>query len=438
MKKYKHMAVWTAALAGILLAVNVCFDLCCYWNYRDKIAILEQVTAFDEQSKLNQINQINQIDQIDLIDLIIGLIRSENFGDRQPESEKLSEILEQYGYDKNFHNRYYIDFVRQCAAAAVCSVILAIAVTGIFWLQERRWYKIQEQYFLELERCLISFRENKEPVWDMLQVPDTAKGLEDALVRVNDQLVMLADYLTLMREQSYMEKEETKRLVTDISHQLKTPVAALDTCFSVLAQQDLSVDEREEFDLRCRNELEGLKSLLDSLIQISRMEAGMIQIKCRQGLILDTIVKAVNRIYPKASDKQQELVFDYAPEIEQLLIGHDAQWMCEVFINILDNAVKYSPAGSEICIGVQQFYSFVRIEITDQGIGIPKQERHKVFKRFYRGGSMQVRRENGSGVGLYLARKIVGSHHGVISVHTKYDKNKKPAGSRFIVQLPIS
>ena len=112
--------------------------------------------------------------------------------------------------------------------------------------------------------------------------------------------------------------------------------------------------------------------------------------------------------------------------------------MCEVFINILDNAVKYSPAGSEICIGVQQFYSFVRIEITDQGIGIPKQERHKVFKRFYRGGSMQVRRENGSGVGLYLARKIVGSHHGVISVHTKYDKNKKPAGSRFIVQLPIS
>lgn len=290
---------------------------------------------------------------------------------------------------------------------------------------------------MELERCLISFRENNEPVWDMLQVPDTAKGLEDALMRVNDQLVMLADYLTLMREQSYMEKEETKRLVTDISHQLKTPVAALDTCFSVLAQQDLSEDEREEFDLRCRNELEGLKSLLDSLIQISRMEAGMIQIKCRQGLILDTIVKAVNRIYPKASDKQQELVFDYAPEIEQLLIGHDAQWMCEVFINILDNAVKYSPAGSEICIAVQQFYSFVRIEIIDQGIGIPKQERHKVFKRFYRGGSMQVRRENGSGVGLYLARKIVGSHHGVISVHTKYDKNKKPAGSRFIVQLPI-
>ena len=337
MKKYKYMAVWTAALSGIILAVNVCFDLCCYWNYRDKIAILEQVAESDEQPKL---------------DLIIGLIRTENFGDRQMESEKLPEILEQYGYDKNFRNGYYISLVRQCAAAAVCSVSLIIAVIGFFWMQERRWYKIQERYFMELERCLISFRENNEPVWDMLQVPDTAKGLEDALMRVNDQLVMLADYLTLMREQSYMEKEETKRLVTDISHQLKTPVAALDTCFSVLAQQDLSEDEREEFDLRCRNELEGLKSLLDSLIQISRMEAGMIQIKCRQGLILDTIVKAVNRIYPKASDKQQELVFDYAPEIEQLLIGHDAQWMCEVFINILDNAVKYSPAGSEICIEI--------------------------------------------------------------------------------------
>ena len=89
MKKYKYMTVWTAALSGIILAVNVCFDLCCYWNYRDKIAILEQVAESDEQPKL---------------DLIIGLIRTENFGDRQMESEKLPEILEQYGYDKNFRN----------------------------------------------------------------------------------------------------------------------------------------------------------------------------------------------------------------------------------------------------------------------------------------------------------------------------------------------
>lgn len=423
MKKYKHMTVWFLALSGILLAVNLWFDLCCYRNYKDKMDVLAQMAEADEQSKL---------------DTILRLLRNGEPKDRKTDSGMLSDILEQYGYDGSFRDQYYTRFVRQCAWAAVCSAVLMAAVLTFLWAQEKRWYKIQERYFMELEQCLIRFRENENLERDMLQMPDTADGLECAVMRINDQLVMLADYITLMREQSFAEKEETKSLVTDISHQLKTPVAALDTCFSVFAEQDLSEEERKEFYQRCRDELEGLKVLLDSLIQISRMEAGMIQIKCRQELLLDTIVTAVNRIYPKASDKQQELVFDYAPDIELLMVEHDAQWMCEVFINILDNAVKYSPACSEICIAVQQFCSFVRVEIMDQGIGVPQQERHKVFQRFYRGGSRQVRRENGSGVGLYLARKIVESHHGVISVRSNCKKGKSCSGSIFIVQLPLN
>lgn len=423
MQKYKHMTVWVLALAGILLAVNLCFDLCCYKNYNDKIEILEQMASSDEQSKL---------------DIITSLLKNEEPQDRPADAVGLSAILKQYGYDNGFQDQYYRTFLRQCAAVCVCTVIVMAVVLSFLGIQKRRWYQIQERYFMDLEQCLIRFRENQDTGQDMPQMADAAEGLEYAVMRINDQFVMLAEYLTMMREQSFAEKEETKSLVTDISHQLKTPVAALDTCFSVIMEQDLSREEREEFYHRCRDELEGLKALLDSLIQISRMEAGMIQIKCQGGLIWDTILAAVNRIYPKASDKQQELVFDYAPEIEQLVVEHDAQWLCEAFINVLDNAVKYSPAGSEICVAVKQFCSFVRVEIIDQGIGIPKQERHKVFQRFYRGSSRQVRRENGSGVGLYLARKIVSSHHGVVSVSANYKNNKETAGCRFIIQLPLS
>ncbi len=420
MKKYRSIIKWLPVLFAILLAVNVYLDLCFYRNYQEKIYILGQIFEADEQSK---------------VDIMIGLLKQKDLG--QLDCEKMKNILQEYGFTDHSQNIYYVTFVQQCAASAVCSILIAAAVLLFVYMQEKRWYKVQETYLKELEQCLILFRESEIINQKLSFILNTDSGLEDAVTRVNDQLMMLAEYLSMMREQSHKEKEETKELVTDLSHQLKTPVAALDTCFFVIEEQELNEEERDEFYERCRNELEGLKTLLDSLLQISQMEAGMIQLKCTRELILDTIVNAVNRIYPKASDKHMELAFDYEPEIEQLSIEHDAKWMCEVFINILDNAVKYSPAGSEIRISVQQYYSFVRIEIADEGIGIPKSDYHKIFKRFYRGGSSLVQKESGSGVGLYLAREIVNRHHGMISVYSDYEKRKDNPGSRFVVKMPL-
>lgn len=420
MKKYRFIIKWLPAVFVIILAVNVCLDFCFYRNYQDKISILGQMFEADEQYK---------------VDTVIGLLKEKD--KNRPDSEKLKGVLKEYGFHVHSKDIYYVTFLHQCIASAVCSVFIAAAILLLAYTQEKHWYSVQETYLKELEQCLILFREKDKISQKIQLMPETEAGLEDAVMRVNDQLVILAEYLAMMREQSYMEKEETKRLVTELSHQLKTPLAALDTCFSVISEQELNDEERDEFYGRCRDELEGLKALLDSLLQISQMEAGMIRLKCRRGLILDTIVNAVNRIYPKASDRHMELAFDYEPGIEQLQVEHDARWMCEVFINILDNAVKYSPAGSGIRISVQQYYSFVRIEIADGGIGIPKGDYHKIFKRFYRGGSSQVQKESGSGVGLYLAREIVNRHHGVISVYSDYEKRKENPGSRFVVKLPV-
>lgn len=104
----------------------------------------------------------------------------------------------------------------------------------------------------------------------------------------------------------------------------------------------------------------------------------------------------------------------------------------EAISNIIDNAVKYSPENSSIYINVEKLFSFVRIEIKDNGIGILRNEQNKIFKRFYRGNDPVVKNLDGTGVGLYLSRRILEEEGGTVSV-----KSNNSRGSIFIIQLPL-
>lgn len=277
----------------------------------------------------------------------------------------------------------------------------------------------------QLEEILIRFRENKFD--DLLKTENHAE-----LEKLNDQLEAIGHHIQLIKEEARAEKENTKEMVSDISHQLKTPVAALDTCFSVLMQNDLSATEQEEFRIRCRSALDGLETLLQSLLEISKMETGLIQINKKKLPLMDTVISAVNRTYPKADEKEIEFVFDYEKELETCTIMQDKRWLGEAVINVLDNAVKYSPCGSKIFIRLQKRNDLVRMEIEDQGIGIPQNEYHKIFQRFYRGSSREVMEKSGTGIGLFLSREIIEKHAGTITVTS----GKKKKGSTFVIQLP--
>ena len=165
----------------------------------------------------------------------------------------------------------------------------------------------------------------------------------------------------------------------------------------------------------------------------------MIQIEKCKVPILDTIVTAVNCVYPKALEKNIELVFDYNEELEDYVIVQDKKWLSEAIINVLDNAIKYSPSNSEVFVRLQKRHGFVRIEIEDRGIGIPKQEYHKIFQRFFRGTMPAVKEENGSGIGLFLTREIIERHHGTITVSSylgQGENSNNRHGSIFVIQLP--
>lgn len=339
--------------------------------------------------------------------------------------ERGKQVLETYGYLKH-HDALYQTFVKDSFFIVTVSFSIfgfVVLILSYIFYQNKKAKKINANEIEELLKCLIDKKE---------ALPIRNEFLEEEYESVYESLRYVGESLTLLTQKRELEKEATKALVTDISHQLKTPVAALKTSLEILEQDYLSRKEREEFMNRSMEQIKGIENLLDALIQISRMETGLIEIRKENQNLFDTILESVNRVYVKAQEKKIQLEMEAEEELQQFMILHDRKWLCEAFINILDNAIKYSKRQTKITIRMIKMMTFLRIEIEDEGIGIPKEEYNQVFKRFYRGVQKEVRSQPGSGVGLYLTREIISRHNGTISVFTGVGKK----GTRFVVQLP--
>lgn len=246
---------------------------------------------------------------------------------------------------------------------------------------------------------------------------------EDTLTaRLQHQLLKLRNILTAQNQMLAQEKEQIKTLISDISHQIKTPVAAANTFAQLLDDKELSDEERGEYIATLQTSLEKLTFLTNSLIKMSRLESGMISLKPEKNSLNDIILQAVKTVYAKAKEKNITITFDCEQNFEAVL---DFNWTAEAITNVLDNAVKYTPNGGIVGLEITEYPSYLRLDISDNGIGIPEEEQAKIFGRFYRGKySAGI---DGVGIGLYLTRDIIQKQHGYIKVRS--DKN----GSSFSV-----
>lgn len=333
----------------------------------------------------------------------------------------VKEFQKQYGYDRLNSNIYGKEYQQKRIFTGILMTVLYIIYAGAV-LHEYMCYKKEIQ---------ASQWEIAEAVEDIFQ--GEGKLNLDSSNPVYETLERLDSHTQSVLRKAQGEKEKTKEMVTDISHQLKTPIAALKSCFEVLEDETLTDKERREFEKRMEKQLQNLEQLSAVLVNISRMEAGLIDISLKNGKIFETILAAVNGIWEKADEKAIEIEMDICEEIENLEIMHDSRWLKEAILNILENAVKYSEPNTNIVIAVKKWVNFLRIEIADEGVGIPKKEYHKIFQRFYRGENEYVQKGEGSGVGLYLTRKIVDAHKGMVFVERK---ERKQQGSVFVIQLP--
>ena len=154
--------------------------------------------------------------------------------------------------------------------------------------------------------------------------------------------------------------------------------------------------------------------LMADLLKASRLENGVIRFHAENAGIKETVAKALSAVYAQASDRNIELIVE---EFQDFQLWHNPQWTAEAMSNLLENAIKYSPKRSCIRITLSRLDIYTKITVSDEGVGIPKNEYNLIFKRFYRGRN--ARQQEGSGLGLYLAQLIVQHENGYITVASR-------------------
>ena len=293
----------------------------------------------------------------------------------------------------------------------ILAVITLIAVVGLIvekYRYRKTYNKINQMMDDILEQRKIEFSDLNEG--ELSAFAGKAKKIQEKI--------------ELEVDSSKAEKEQIKSLISNLSHQLKTPLSNV-MMYKELLEEDLSKEQRQQFLGKMQKQLNKIDWILQSLFKMVRLEQGAIEFEVESQGIRNTILGAVNAVYEKAEKKQILIVTD---SFKDMLLYHNRKWTIEVFENILENAIKYSKEQTEIKIEVYPLELFTEIRITDEGIGIKKAEQTDIFKRFYR--SKEVDKKEGSGIGLYLCRLILEQEKGYLTVASEYGK-----GSSFSVFL---
>lgn len=224
------------------------------------------------------------------------------------------------------------------------------------------------------------------------------------------------------------QRESIQRLLSDISHQTKTPLANLRLYSSLLMEEELTPRQREQAQVIFQQS-EKLSFLIETLVKLSRLETDVLAVTPKSQPLSPLLERAASQAKAAAEQKGIALQVQLYPQQAEMKALYDLRWTAEALGNLLDNAVKYTPPGGCIQVSATQYELFCRIDVHDNGIGIAEEEQAQIFGRFYRG--RQVREQEGLGIGLYLAREIAQKQGGYLKLSSRPGQ-----GSTFSLYLP--
>lgn len=292
----------------------------------------------------------------------------------------------------------------------VPAVSVCLAAGIVLWYRQRT-----KRIMMKMDRMLEA----------AIQGEFTERDFDESMLSALE--AKLADYLAASEvsvQNLSEERRKIKELVSDISHQTKTPIANVLLYAGLLAEQDIPEDSRELV-----RALEGqagkLQVLIQELVKMSRLEAGILAMHPAVTSVGPMLETAVGQLLPKAQEKGIRLSMIPTEETAWF----DEKWTGEAVCNLLDNAVKYSLPGGEVTVSVTAYEMFCRIDVKDCGPGILEEEHARIFGRFYRGKRHLT--EDGLGIGLYLVRQIAAGQGGYVKVDSKEGQ-----GATFSLFLP--
>jgi signal transduction histidine kinase len=251
------------------------------------------------------------------------------------------------------------------------------------------------------------------------------------LVEVTTQFNAMADQLEESVEMIRRDRDRSRDFLADVSHELRTPIAALLT-FNELLTERAGDDPaaRAEFLNNSRVQLERLDWLAQNLLELSKLDSGLVLLDLRPDDLRAAVESAVEQAGPAA--RRRGVTLNLEPASAPIRLRHDPQRIGQVVTNLVGNAIKFTEPGGSVSVRLASTPDRgARIEVADSGVGIEPDELPRIFERFYRGSRANEARGSGSGLGLAIVRSIVDMHHGTIEVVSRLG-----TGTTFTVTLP--
>jgi len=282
----------------------------------------------------------------------------------------------------------------------VCFLLMSAAILVICYGYFREQHKIMEHAILQITEYISG---NKDVT---IECND-----EGELYRLFHEVNSLVAILNAHAENEKNAKKFLKNTISDISHQLKTPLAALNIYMGLIQDEAEELPTIQEFSRLSEQELDRIEGLVQNLLKITKLDAGMIVLEKSLENVSEIAESVKKRFLFRASQEGKEICLSGSVETAFLC---DRSWMIEAISNLVKNALDHTKEGDCICMEWWVSASIVQITIKDNGSGIYPEDLHHIFKRFYR--SRYSKDTQGIGLGLPLAKAIVEAHNGTIEV----------------------
>lgn len=292
-------------------------------------------------------------------------------------------------------------------AVIVAVFLCTVCIWGGMWIYMRRKY--------------VAFTEDICQCIDQILQGQGTEGFiiddETLLSKIQLRLKWLSDITEAAAEESEEQKKQVQSIVSDISHQLKTPIANITMYCDTAMRPEISGETRQECLKVLEKQVKRLDSLIQSLLQMSRLENNIISLLPEKNNVRDMLYEVIESIRVAAEKKNLALQLECP---EKLNLYYDEKWTSEAIFNIVDNSIKYTQDGGKIRIAVEKLDIYTKIVIQDSGIGISPEHINDVCKRFFR--EEKIRGAEGVGIGLYLTREIITKQNGYLKINSQEGK----------------
>lgn len=340
-----------------------------------------------------------------------------------------SDFQENYEYGKRILNKYSYDetfgvsentFLQKEIGHAYSTIFIIITLFALILIISvvLSYYKI----FIKIRRLSIS----AEAVIEGQYQPIEGDKEEGDLGVLTYQFNTMSERLGENVQALHNEKIFLKKLITDISHQLKTPLASL-IMFNDLLENDSNMTEKERktFIIESKNQLERMEWLIKNMLKMAKLETGVVEFEKVDASIEQTLQSSISGLRRIAIEK--EIAINISGD-NSIIVKHDISWTTEAFSNIIKNCIEHSKKGSEINISWEENSVFVQVVIQDKGAGILKEELPKIFDRFYKGPNSCC--PTNIGIGLYISKTIIEGQGGSV-----YVSSQSGIGTKFTVRI---